>query len=345
MQRPSNSSGSAAIIRAVGSVCFVAAICAGGIGLAAEEELFASKQIAPTNEYAPGIEGPSVSTAGDLYVMNVVRPGGNPNRKGGIGQLKSGAARSEFYTALPDNSVGNGSRFDSQGRLYVADYVNHKIFVFAAGDKTPTEYFHGPFHRPNDLAIAPDGTLYASDPKFSDGTGQIWRITRGPDGLGRGAVMSPPRPMGITNGIDVSPDGATLYVSESRFAPPGKPPRPARIWAYRIDGTALADPRQVFEFPQGDVDGLRVDTDGRILVARPSFGAVAMVTPDGQLLRQVKTAGTDPTNVSFGGADGRDVFVTQAQTGKRFIERFRTDRPGREPCLQPSTPACKPIAQ
>jgi hypothetical protein len=30
--------------------------------------------------------------------------------------------------------------------------------------------------------MAADGTLYASDPKFSAQTGQIWRITRGADG-------------------------------------------------------------------------------------------------------------------------------------------------------------------
>jgi hypothetical protein len=46
-----------------------------------------------------------------------------------------------------------------------------------------------------------------------------------------------------------------------------------------------------------------------------------------------------------GGADGRDVFVTQADNNNILIERFRTDRPGREPCLQTPTPAdCRPIA-
>jgi hypothetical protein len=343
MQRQSSDIGRAAITRAVGSVCLLAAVLAGGAGFAAEQEIFISKPISPTNEYLPGIEGPSVSAAGDLYVMNLRRPGGDPNKKGGIGRLKPGASQSELFAILPDDSVGNGSRFDSQGRMYVADYVNHKVFVFEPGDKVPHEYFHAQFHQPNDLAIAPDGTLYASDPKASDGIGQIWRITRGPDGLGRGAIMSPPRTMGITNGIDLSPDSATLYVSESQFSHSGNRRR-ASIWAYRIDGAALADPRLVIEFPQGDVDGLRVDTDGRILVARPSFGTVAIVTPDGHLLRDVKTAGTDPTNLSFGGPDGRDVFVTQAEKTKRFIERFRTDRPGREPCLQPSTPDCKPIS-
>jgi signal peptidase len=40
----------------------------------------------------------------------------------------------------------------------------------------------------------------------------------------------------------------------------------------------------------------------------------------------------EPTNLAFGGPDGRTVFVTQRQG--RFIEAFRTDREGREHCIQ-----------
>ena len=62
-------------------------------------------------------------------------------------------------------------------------------------------YFHSDnmFNQPNDLAIAADGTLYASDPDFEGRTGQIWRIPRGPDGKGRGEVMSAePKPGAAT---------------------------------------------------------------------------------------------------------------------------------------------------
>jgi signal peptidase len=46
----------------------------------------------------------------------------------------------------------------------------------------------------------------------------------------------------------------------------------------------------------------------------------------------VPLSGKQPTNLTFGGPDGRTVFVTQKEG--RFIEAFRVDRPGREPCLQ-----------
>ena len=140
--------------------------------------------------------------------------------------------------------------------------------------------------------------------------------------------------MGTTNGLDLSPDEKTLYVSESNTR---------KLWSYRIDGNKLLDPKMVEQFPvsdQSEVDGLRTDVDGRIFLARPSAGKISIITiipgKDGKrertLLNEVLTIGYEPTNLTFGGPDGKTVFVTQ-KDGK-FIEAFRTDRPGREPCLQ-----------
>jgi sugar lactone lactonase YvrE len=151
--------------------------------------------------------------------------------------------------------------------------------------------------------MAADGTLYASDPKFSAQTGQIWRITRGADGKGDGELMSSTRPhTGVTNGIDLSPDGATLYVSESDTL---------EVWAYRLEGTKLLDARLVRKFPDFEVDGLRTDVDARIFLARPSAGKVAVIVADGTLVREIALRGKGPTNLTFGGADGKTVFVTQ----------------------------------
>lgn len=325
-------------------------------GAAAQEILFDSKPLTPAGEYNKGIEGPAVNAAGDLFVVNIHIPHADPALRGGIGRVKKGATQSRFFARLDAGGAGNGIRFDLQGRMYVADFKTHAIVVFEPGSTTPQPYFsaapdpHHPakpaFTQPNDIAIARDGTLYASDPDFGKGTGRIWRIAKGPDGKGVGAIMTPLRTLGITNGIDLSPDNKTLYVSESTFN--GPPKRPASLWAYRIDGTALADPVALNTFSQGgDVDGLKVDTDGRIFVARPDAGEVFILVPpgsEGAPHDPVKTAGKNPNNLTFGGADGRDVYVTQNESdAKRFIERFRTDRPGREPCLQPGVPDCRPI--
>jgi sugar lactone lactonase YvrE len=287
---------------------------------AADDVLFVSKRITPQGEYTSGIEGPAADASGNLYVVNF-------EQSGTIGKVAAGAAQSELFTQLPAGSIGNGIRFDRDGRMYVADFRKHTIWVIERGETTPRVYFHSDrFNQPNDLAIAADGTLYASDPRFSSPAGgQIWRITRGPDGKGRGEVMSTTRRLGVTNGIDLSPDGTTLYVSESNSR---------QVWAYRLDGSKLIDPRLVATFRDFEVDGLRTDVDGRIYLARLSAGIIAIIAPGGSIVREVSLLGKQPTNLSFGGPDGRTVFVTQKEG--RFIEAFRVDRPGREPCLQVS---------
>ena len=150
-------------------------------GSAAEDTLFVSKRITPLGEYTSGIEGPAVDASSNLYVVNF-------RQSGTIGKLAAGAAQSQLFTSLPAGSIGNGIRFDRQGRMYVADFKKHTVWVIERGETTPQVYFHSDrFNQPNDLAIAADGTLYASDPRFaSPAGGQIWRITRGAAGASRG---------------------------------------------------------------------------------------------------------------------------------------------------------------
>jgi len=282
---------------------------------------FASRQITPSGEYTFGIEGPAADLAGNLYVVNFQRPGT-------IGKLAPGASHSEPFIDLPAGSVGNAIRFDRQGTMLVADYKGHTIFALAGGsaDLKPL-FFSERFNQPNDLTVASDGTIYASDPNWKARTGQIWRITRGADGAVRGEVMTAPRAMGTTNGIDLSPDGRMLYVGESGSG---------QVWRYAIRGNELVDATLLKAFEPNTIDGIRTDRTGRLLVARILKGAIDIVSPQGRLEREITLQGMEPTNLAFGGPDGRSVYVTQRQGG--YIEMFRTDQEGREHCVQ--TGAC-----
>ena len=55
---------------------------------------------------------------------------------------------------------------------------------------------------------------------------------------------------------------------------------------------------------------------------------VAKVSPDGRLLREIPLTGKRPTNVAFGGKDGRTIYVTIQDQGN--LESFQVDIPGRE---------------
>jgi sugar lactone lactonase YvrE len=313
--------------RALRLLAALAVFVPGAAGVAAAQALFESQRVTPPGEYTRMIEGPAVDAAGILYVPNF-------QKNGNIGKLTPGAAKSALFAVLPAGSIGNGTRFDRDGRMYVADFKKHNVFVFERGTAVPQVYFHSDqFNQPNDLAIAADGTLYASDPKFGPNTGQIWQITRGPDGKGRGVVMSSERKMGTTNGIDLSADGRSLYVSESATH---------ELWAYRLQDTKLLAPRLLMTFDT-ELDGLRTDVDGKIFLTRPDHGTVAVVTPDGNLVREIPLRGKIPSNLTFGGPDGSTIFVTQVDG--RFIEAFRTDRPGREFCQGAPSTACQAVGQ
>ena len=298
-------------------LCRLLLISATTTSAQAEPKLFESRQVTPAGEYTFGIEGPAADVDGNLFVVNLGKPGT-------IGRLVAGSSQSEKFISLPEGSVGNAIRFDRNGTMFIADYKKHNIFAIRKGLLEPEVYFHSDqMSQPNDLTIASDGTIYASDPNWKGRTGQVWRISKGADGQVQGQMMTAPRAMGTTNGIDLSPDGKTLYVGESLTG---------QLWAYTISGNELTSERLLRTFEPDTIDGLRTDVDGKLLIARIQKGLISILKSDGRLQQEIALKGKEPTNLAFGGADGRTVFVSQRQGG--YVESFRTDKEGREHCLQ-----------
>ncbi|UYK68710.1 SMP-30/gluconolactonase/LRE family protein [Xanthomonas sacchari] len=277
----------------------------------AQETLFRARDLVGDGVFTDKIEGPATGPDGALYVVNFAH-------NGSIGRVQrdaTGRGQATLFVDLPDGSIGNGIRFDRRGRMYVADYGQHRILRIALRSKRIEVYatLPGAF-QPNDIAMAPDGTLYASDPDWKHDGGQLWRIDRD-----RSAHLIETG-MGTTNGIEVSPDGKRLYVNESVQR---------RIWVYdRAANGSVSNKRLFASFADAGLDGMRCDVDGNLYVARYDAGKVIVLAPDGTLLHEVATKGRKPTNLAFGGADGRDVDVTLQDRGA--IETFRSDRPGRE---------------
>jgi sugar lactone lactonase YvrE len=183
------------------------------------------------------------------------------------------------------------------------DLKTKKIAVFA---HEPT------MNQPNDLAIAPDGTLYASDPNWGNSTGQLWRIDT------NGKVKKVAEGLGTTNGIEVSPDGKALYVNESVQR---------GVWTFPIekDGS-LGERKLVKQFPDHGFDGMRCDVDGNLYITRHGKGTVVKMSPAGEILKEIDVLGASPSNLCFGGPDGSTVYVCEV-TQRRLVQ-FRVDRPG-----------------
>ncbi len=271
------------------------------------EELYHAEPLTAPGLFTDGIEGPAVDADGVIYC---VKFGGEHT----LGRVTS-EGRAELFVKLPEGSTANGSRFGPDGLLYVADYTGHNILQVDPATKVLRVFAHEPrMSQPNDLAIAADGTIYASDPDWKAGTGRIWRIDRA------GVVSLAAEGLGTANGIDLSPDGRTLYVNESVQR---------TIWAFRVgaDG-GLADKRELTRFDDHGFDGMRVDVRGNLHVTRHGKGTVVVLDPKGAVLREVDVLGAKPSNLCFGGADGRTVYVTEMEHGR--LVQFRTEHAGLE---------------
>ena len=273
----------------------------------AAQELYVAHPFTQPGSFTEGIEGPACDAAGNLFAVNFAR-------QQTIGRVTPDG-KGEVYVTLPGQSVGNGIRFDAQGNMYVADYVGHNVLRIEPEGRKISVFAHEPqMNQPNDLAIAADGTLYASDPNWKENTGQLWRVDRD------GSTHRLSSDMGTTNGIDLSPDGRTLYVNESVQR---------KIWAFDITSEkTLANKRLLREFPDFGFDGMRVDVDGNLYVTRHGKGTAVKLSPKGEVLREIEVLGSKPSNICFGGPDGCTAYVTEVEHTR--IVQFRVERPGLE---------------
>ena len=273
--------------------------------LVPDEKLYLATPLTATNSFTTGIEGPACDRAGNIFAVNFAQ-------QQTIGRTTP-AGQSEVFVTLLNDSVGNGIRFDRAGRMYVADYVGHNVLRIDPGTRAVEVLAHEPkMNQPNDLAIAPNGTLYASDPNWGAKTGQLWRID--PDGTTTRLATD----MGTTNGVEVSPDGKRLYVNESVQR---------NVWVFDIqpDG-GVTNKRLLRQFPDHGFDGMRCDADGNLYITRYGKGTVAVLSPEGEVLREINVLGARPSNLCFGGPDGRTVYVTEVE--HRRLVQFRAETPG-----------------
>lgn len=275
--------------------------------LLAADPLWVATPLTPAQSFTKEIEGPAVDRAGNIYAVSY-------QSKPTIGRVTP-SGQAEVWLEMPNGSLGNGIRFDRQGIMFVADYTNHNVLRIDPATKKIEVFAHNDtMNQPNDLAIAPDETLYASDPNFKAGTGQIWHVDR------QGKIRKVAENMGTTNGIEVSPNGKRLYVNEGRQR---------QVWVFDIaPDHSLKNKRLLMEFPDHSFDGMRADVKGNLYITRQGKGVVAVVSPKGKLLREVPTLGAHPSNLCFGGPDGKTVYVTEVDHGR--IVTFRANHAGAE---------------
>jgi gluconolactonase len=223
----------------------------------------------------------------------------------------------------------NGLAWDPEGRLLLCEHGDRRLSRLETDGRKVTlvdRYQGKRINSPNDVLVAQNGDLYFTDPPFGlPGTftdprreldfAGVYRLSKA------GELTLLTRELYAPNGLALSPDGKTLYVSVAR-------PLEERRWVafdVREDGT-LGKSRIFYDAApwtrdrKGDPDGIKVDRDGNLFAAGP--GGVFVFAPDGTLLGLIET-GVATSNVAWGD-DGSLLYVTASTA----IYRIRTRTKG-----------------
>lgn len=270
-------------------------------------------------------EGPAVHADGSVYFSDIEN-----NR---IWKLAPDGTRSVFRE--PSGRT-NGNTFDRQGRLL---HCEGSEFGPGGGRRVTrsdlesgeyevlTERYEGlRYNSPNDICVDGQGRIYFTDPRYGDRSdmemkiegvyridldGSVTRILQQPD------IQRP-------NGIAVTQDARRLYLVDSCPVIGGN----RKIWAFDLD--ASGNPFNqcvVFDFAPGrGGDGMRLDRAGDLYVAAGIMTprgphettdvppGIYLISPAGELKGRIPVREDVLTNVAFGGADGRTLYITAGKS-------------------------------
>ena len=221
-----------------------------------------------------------------------------------------------FFTDIPKNTIHrvtadgkvsvflentrgtNGLAFGPDGRLYGCRTGSGEIVSWDLATKQ--EKVHASGLKANDLVVAHDGTIYATEPEKK----AVWIVRPGQE-----KVLGTDRCNGV-NGITLTPDQTRVEIAD----PGGR-----YIWsAVRAKDGSLANvqPYHHLHLPPADpdprsrADGMKVTRDGWLLVAT-AMGVQIFDQPGRVNLILPPPAGARfPSNLCFGGQDKQTLYLT-----------------------------------
>lgn len=233
----------------------------------------------------------------------------------------------------------NGLARDRHGNIWIAETAMQALLkmdlegnyrVVATGFKDEKFLFL------NDVAIAPNGDVYLTDSGISletlsagkdgfnpnyrnlDYDGRVYRIDPA-----TGEVDRIDNGIEFANGIAFGPDG-NLYVNETMSG---------NIFRYeyrdgRVTGTRETFGNVIENFNLEELkgpDGMKFGANGNLYVCVFGQGDVTVLDRNGVPANRIKTGGIRPTNLCFGKAGEKKVYVTEAETGIIQILDVDTD--------------------
>ncbi|HEU4486968.1 MAG TPA: SMP-30/gluconolactonase/LRE family protein [Povalibacter sp.] len=247
------------------------------------------------------------------------------SQKDGLSVFRKPSGFEGSDTSIFREPGANGLFADGATTILLADSGNRMVarMNVVTREKTPlaTQFEGKRFNSPNDVIRSRSGTLFFTDPPYGLKGIDASKHKELPfNGVYRvdtdGSVHVLDRELRFPNGIALSPDERTLYVSNS------DPQRP--IWmAYSLNEKGEVQDKRVFadasdlvaQKLQGLPDGMRVTGDGTLFASSP--GGILIMDPTGKRLGQIQT-GDVIANCVFGD-DGHMLYLTS----HNFIARIK----------------------
>ncbi|MBL8720366.1 MAG: SMP-30/gluconolactonase/LRE family protein [Myxococcales bacterium] len=215
-----------------------------------------------------------------------------------------------------DGAKANGLGFMVGGDLLACEHWNRRVSRTTTGGVVAVvDQFEGKkLNSPNDLVVRSDGTIYFTDPNYGLegrpaelGFKGVFRVDP------KGAITALAKDMNQPNGIGLSPDEKTLYVSDTATSL-------VRAWPVVADGS-VGTPSKLADLGGGG-DGLAIDDAGNLYVT--CNAGVRVISPTGKVLGTIKIP-ESATNCAFGGPDRQWLFVSAGKS----IYRVHLGIPGK----------------
>lgn len=257
-------------------------------------------------------EGPTVDAAGNVYFTDTVAQRiMKLDPKGGLSVFRE------------KSNGANGLLIDPQGRLIACEgdrggipRVTRTDLKSGVMEVLAADYQGQRFDTPNDVTMDSRGRLYFTDLPGGavyriDAPGKVVRLLQRPE------IQRP-------NGIQISPDDRTLYLIEANQAEGGA----RMIRAYDLAPSGEVSRMRVhFNFyPGRSGDGMSIDREGNLYVSAglnrrrgtsetlDTACGVHVISPEGQRIALYPIPEDTITNNTFGGEDGKTLYVTAGKT-------------------------------
>ncbi|MEM8693327.1 MAG: SMP-30/gluconolactonase/LRE family protein [Pseudomonadota bacterium] len=241
--------------------------------------------------------------------------------------------------ALENSEFANGNTLDLAGQMVSCEHGGRRVIRRtdphdAAAVEVVADRFEGKrLNSPNDVIVRSDGSIWFTDPPYGINSdvegysaeseiGGCYVFCATPDGGLHAVATDFEKP----NGLAFSPDESRLYVADSGAIKGASFPGidyelPHHIRVFDVNGTGLTNSRVFAVVAPGVPDGFRVDQEGFVWTS--ALDGVHCLSPEGALIGKIWLP-QQTSNLCFGGADGRTMFITSSDKVYR-VESSRRD--------------------